>query len=136
MTRYALVAFLVITGLSVQEPATIISPTAVVITVDDPDNVSAFRLALYTDLSTTTLPTGSAVAEVTVPKPAQTSVGVYTLPLAELLSKVGPPQRLVPLMLWETSVNAGGGIGPYKTASNPLVITAVPHVAISVVLQR
>lgn len=137
--RVLLIAVALILALPARGHAQVIlvSPTAVRITVSEPPPIATFHLALYTDLSATPpAATLAPAAQVDLVAPAPTSPGVYLLPLAALLSQVGPPQRSLPLLLWVTAVNASGSKAPLA-ASGTLTINAPllpPNTPLSVVL--
>jgi hypothetical protein len=120
----------------------VVNPSAVAVTVDDRDVVMAFHLALYADLTTGNEPlaTATPVAQLTVLKPPPSGVlgNTFTLGLAQLLTSVGPADRLIPLLLWIRSENSLGQQGPAILMTNgqaqavqvqvlPSPVVLIPH---------
>lgn len=104
--------------------AVLVSPTSVRVTVAEaPGVVTTFHLALYPVGS---IPSAATlIAAIDVPAGTPVSAGVYLVPLASVLSQVGPPQRLAPLTLMVSSMNAGG-TSPAIAAVGSLQINPTP----------
>jgi hypothetical protein len=120
-------ALVCLPALAEAQAVVLISPTSAQVTTNEPPAIVSFHLTLQL---VGDAPTAVPVAQADLLASAtRVSPGVYSLPLAALLSNVSPPQRALPLMLWVTGVNATSATAP-MVATQPLIVNAPPPVLV------